>query len=58
MLAAVKGRSFSKAAFPWLKMLAPGEAYAVHVGGQPTLKVSCPDEEGVAALLGNAGAKL
>ncbi len=33
VVAAVTGRRFDTADFPWLKILGPGEAYAVHVAG-------------------------
>jgi hypothetical protein len=33
VVTAVKGRQFEAADFSWLKILVPGEAYAVHVAG-------------------------
>ncbi len=58
VVAAVTSRRFDASNFPWLKILGPGEAYAVHVAGQPMLKVGCLDEQGVAGLLGEEGATL
>jgi hypothetical protein len=58
VVAAVKGHRFKAADSPWLKILVPGEAYAVYITGQPMLKVGCLDERGVAGLLGDEGVTL
>ncbi len=58
VMEAVRSCGFDPATYSWPTMLAPGDACAVHVGSQPTLKVCCLDKKGVAGLLGTAGTKL
>jgi hypothetical protein len=58
VMTAAESGDFDPADFPNLTMLQPGEAFAVHVGGQPMLKAACLNKAKVDELLGQYGSEL